>query len=186
MSETSILCKLFQIFVETNFINLKRNLSMAIYHASGWCYYFYNNHNGDLQNRRNTPQYCDGPPFWKMPTGTTGKNVRTGPSKTRWPFIWRHCGRLVSLLSFLDRLLDLQKKYVGFWFFFTLLVEFHRGNEWHSKSWIDGTSPKSTFSCNAPGNARGKLLWTRRIINLPLCAGTCAQAQLWAYSHVVS
>lgn len=97
MSETSILCKLFQIFVETNFTNLKRNLSMAIYHASGSCYYFYNNHNGDLQNRRNTPQYCDGPPFWKMPTGTTGKSVRTGPSKTRWPFIWRHCGRLISL-----------------------------------------------------------------------------------------
>ena len=63
---------------------------MAIYHASGWCYYFYNNHNGDLQNRRNTPQYYGDPPFWTMPTGTTGKSVRTGPSKNRW---W-HCGRL--------------------------------------------------------------------------------------------
>lgn len=159
---------------------------MAIYHASGWCYYFYNNHNGDLQNRRNTPQYYGDPPFWTMPTGTTGKSVRTGPSKNRW---W-HCGRLSLSGSSRrpSRLLD-QKKYVGFWVSFNLLVESLGRNEWHSKSWTDGTSPKSTFSCNAPGNARGKFSWTRRMtcLQLPVHVHVLkVNDELWAYSHVVS
>ena len=89
---------------------------------------------------------------------------------------------------YLDQAPRSVQKYVGFWVSVDLLVKSLGGNEWHSKSWTDGTGPKSTFSCNAPGNAGGKFLWTRRIpcLQLPVHVHVLKVSdKLWAYSHDV-